>query len=154
MNSETPNGASGRIAHRVAAAEEEGERRGETAMNRGKGKVAAINSKSKKPARKSVYEVVGAHTKASHPPAEELMAAFRDTDLYDDGDVPKALCAVNFLINFSLVANGEEHIEGHLANGLGEIVLICARRVTDLLDEHEELISLAKELENEVNATS
>src|ERR1700678_2660173 len=123
-------------------------------MAKVKGSVAAINSASKKPARKKVYEIVGSHRKVSHPQMDELMATFRDIDLYGDGDVPKALCAVNFLINFSLVANEEENIEGHLANGLGEIALICARRVAVLLDEHEELISLARELEDEIDAAS
>jgi hypothetical protein len=143
-------GASSRIAHRVAAAEEDGERRGETKMKSGES--AEIRPPVAKSVRKSVYQTQADARKAAFCVREKMEEPFGVYDCYDFDDVPRALLAIDFLTNFYMSKNGEE-MDGHLAAGFAAIAKKCAHAAFAVLAERDALSALAVELEEELAAT-
>jgi hypothetical protein len=144
-------GASSRIAHRVAAADEEGERRGKTKMRAKNSTVAEINSVPAKPVRGSVYQVQAEAKKAAFIAREEMEKPFGIYDPYGFGEVPTALLAVDFLTNFYMSKN-DENMNGQLAAGFAAIVKKCAHAASTVLAERDALAALALELERELKA--
>jgi hypothetical protein len=138
MKSETPNGASGRIAHRVAAADEEGERRGETKMKKIKGtKVATIAvtpDTTSKTLRHLLYDA-RAKSKTKIDQLDSILDSYRN----QKDAVPEVLLSVHFLMDW--YADGiNEPLSGMVSGGLSRIIRRCAYETAARNGEHEELL--------------
>jgi hypothetical protein len=140
--------ASGRIAHRVAAADEEGERRREAKMKKQMNKVAEIGSAATKPVRKSVRDIVEESRMKAFAEKDE-MKDFFTVRVHKSADLPKALFAVDYLTNYYLSRN-EEEMTGNLANGFAEMIRSCALEAFELVAQRDTLEKLVCELEEQL----
>jgi hypothetical protein len=132
-------GASSRIAHRVAAADEEGERREETKMKKGKDRAVATISSEPKSADVSLFKTLQtARIKA----AEKLdqFDSMLDPNPGDLSTIPTVLLSVGFLMEW--YTDGINHeLPGSLSSGFNKILQLCATKVAWCAAEHDALLN-------------
>jgi hypothetical protein len=140
--------ASGRIALRVAAADEVRRAQEEIHMKKQMSKVAEIGSAAKKSVREYVRDTVEESRMKAFTEKRE-MKNFFTVQVDKAADLPKALFAVDYLTNFYLSRN-EEEMTGNLANGFAEIVRSCALEAFELVAQRDTLEKLVCELEEQL----
>jgi hypothetical protein len=143
--------ASSRIAHRVAAADKDGERRGEMKMKKGKErKVAAIRI-APETSSKSLRQVLYEARENSEEKIDELNSIL-ESYLNRKEAVPKVLLSIAFLMDWCTDGINEE-LSGPVSSGLGHIARRCAYETAARYAEHEELLGHS-DLQQKIQSSS